>query len=581
MSGASSVRDVTIVPSATGVRSYRFDSALVDGRDTARFRRQFDGVVARDPQRAAALLEAHCDALFARGEAQVFAACVGRIPERMQQSNPRTMLALAWRLTAQWRFEQAADLLDAVRGCLGSMRRECGREVAAELQLLLRHREAMLAQVRDDMPRAEALCRELVERFPGANHYVKGSLFTAMLHASREQYKLGEMDRFDALARDCVQQSSFDHALAVHESIAGTTLFVAGRCDAAVAALRSGLDLVERLGARGRPIGALTALPLAEVLYEQGSLEAAASLVDDYLPVANEMGFVDQLISGWLTAARLCRRRGDLDGALELLDRAEIQGAQRSFTRLQAWVVAERVKLLCESNRPEALGRAIREANARSDPARFMAGASVTTLQEARALAWVRVARAQCRTVEAIRVARSWRAVAIRSGSTRALIRWEILLATLLAMDGQRRAAVRTLGHALAAAAPGRFFASFVDESPLVEILLREQPDGFAVFGEPTRAFVARLMPMFGVRAGRPVLVSAQNGEVVSTAALSPKEIEVLGLAAKGWRNQDIGTRLGMTEATVKWYLHQSYEKLGVNKRSFAADKARRFGLID
>jgi hypothetical protein len=24
--------------------------------------------------------------------------------------------------------------------------------------------------------------------------------------------------------------------------------------------------------------------------------------------------------------------------------------------------------------------------------------------------------------------------------------------------------------------------------------------------------------------------------------------------------NQDIGARLGLTEATVKWYLHQSYE---------------------
>ena len=569
------------MPPVAGWRSYRFDSASVARRETARFRREFDGAFARDPRRAAALLEAHCDQLFARGEAQVFAACVGRIPERVKQSNPRTMLALAWRLTAQWRFEQAAELLDAVRACLGSVRRECGPHAATDLQLLLRHREAMLAQVRDDMPRAERLCLELIERFPGANHYVKGSLFTALLHASREQYKLGEIDRFDALARDCVQQSAYDHALAVHESIAGTTLFAAGRCDAAVAALRSGLELVERLGGRGRSLGALTALPLAEVLYEQGSLEAAAALVDDYLPVANEMGFVDQLVSGWLTAARLCRRRGDLDGALDLLDRAEIQGAQRSFTRLQAWVAAERVRLLSESGRPGALQRAIREASMRSDPGRFMAGASVTTTQEARALAWVRVARAQCRTADAIRLARSWRAVAIRSGSMRALIRWEILLATLLAMDGQRRAAVRTLGRALAAAAPGRFFASFVDESPLVETLLREQPDGFAVFGESTRAFVVRLMPMFDARAGRPALVSAQNAEIVSTAALSPKEIEVLGLAAKGWRNQDIGTRLGMTEATVKWYLHQSYEKLGVNKRSFAADKARRFGLID
>ena len=67
----------------------------------------------------------------------------------------------------------------------------------------------------------------------------------------------------------------------------------------------------------------------------------------------------------------------------------------------------------------------------------------------------------------------------------------------------------------------------------------------------------------------------------VSTGALSAKDIQVLSLAGKGWRNQDIGARLGMTEGTVKWYLHQIYEKLGVSKRAHAVDEARRVGLID
>ncbi len=209
-----------------------------------------------------------------------------------------------------------------------------------------------------------------------------------------------------------------------------------------------------------------------------------------------------------------------------------------------------------------------------------MAAPGVTTTQEARALAWVRVARAQCRTPDALRVARSWRGLATRSGAVRSLVRWEVMVATLLLLEGQKRAAVRALGQAATAAAPGRFFASFVDEGALVESLIREQPDGFAAFGEPTRAFIARMVPMFEQRGERQLLPADGDAGRVSTAALSPKEIDVLALVAKGWRNQDIGARLGMSEATVKWYLHQSYEKLGVNKRAYAADKARRFGLI-
>lgn len=37
---------------------------------------------------------------------------------------------------------------------------------------------------------------------------------------------------------------------------------------------------------------------------------------------------------------------------------------------------------------------------------------------------------------------------------------------------------------------------------------------------------------------------------------------------------------LGLTEGTVKWYLQQVFDKLGVRKRSLAVDRARRFGII-
>ena len=54
----------------------------------------------------------------------------------------------------------------------------------------------------------------------------------------------------------------------------------------------------------------------------------------------------------------------------------------------------------------------------------------------------------------------------------------------------------------------------------------------------------------------------------------------MLTLASSAWRNRDIADRLGLTEGTVKWYLQQIYDKLGVRKRSLAVDKARRFGII-
>src|SRR5262249_44161949 len=124
-------------------------------------------------------------------------------------------------------------------------------------------------------------------------------------------------------------------------------------------------------------------------------------------------------------------------------------------------------------------------------------------------------------------------------------------------------------------------FASFIDEGPHIEKLLRSQPDGFAGFGEATRAFVARLLPMFERCSGSVLVRTSQDSPRVSAGALTAKDIQVLALVGQGWRNHDIRARLGMTEGTVKWYLHQIYEKLGVSKRAHAADEARRIGLID
>jgi two-component system nitrate/nitrite response regulator NarP len=56
---------------------------------------------------------------------------------------------------------------------------------------------------------------------------------------------------------------------------------------------------------------------------------------------------------------------------------------------------------------------------------------------------------------------------------------------------------------------------------------------------------------------------------------LAPKERAVVGLVAQGMRNRAIADELGLTEGTVKVYLHRIYEKLGVSSRTELAILAR------
>ena len=64
------------------------------------------------------------------------------------------------------------------------------------------------------------------------------------------------------------------------------------------------------------------------------------------------------------------------------------------------------------------------------------------------------------------------------------------------------------------------------------------------------------------------------------SAALTPRETEVLTLVADGLSNHAIGARLHLTEGTVKSHLARIYTKLGVDSRTAAVATASQLGLI-
>lgn len=60
---------------------------------------------------------------------------------------------------------------------------------------------------------------------------------------------------------------------------------------------------------------------------------------------------------------------------------------------------------------------------------------------------------------------------------------------------------------------------------------------------------------------------------------LTPREIEVVGMVAKGFSNREIGSHLCIAEGTVKIHLHNIYEKLKINRRAELVRLAEEYGL--
>jgi two-component system NarL family response regulator len=67
----------------------------------------------------------------------------------------------------------------------------------------------------------------------------------------------------------------------------------------------------------------------------------------------------------------------------------------------------------------------------------------------------------------------------------------------------------------------------------------------------------------------------------LNRSALSPRELDILRLIAKGLNNQAITEALNITRGTVKWHVNIILRRLDVNDRTQAVIVAAQRGIIE
>jgi ATP/maltotriose-dependent transcriptional regulator MalT len=70
------------------------------------------------------------------------------------------------------------------------------------------------------------------------------------------------------------------------------------------------------------------------------------------------------------------------------------------------------------------------------------------------------------------------------------------------------------------------------------------------------------------------------NQKELQNLGLSKREMEVLQLMAEGLSNHEIASRLFVSLNTIKTHSSKVFEKLEVNRRTQAVDKAKKLSLI-
>ena len=293
-------------------------------------------------------IEALAEPMIYDGLLQRLDELASSLPWELVQERPSILLAMSWRRSRRLAFSSAERMIAAAEAAIArkAEKGELDDHSSRQLGFHVRHRKVMLEAARDNMVEVERECPPLLEELGDDHPYLSCTLLAQLLSARRELYHFSDMLRLEGELRKALARPGASFASIALKASVAPTLVAQGKTETARTFLLEAQELAAQREEEVPGLSALPSLPLAEIYYECGDLEQAASLVERHLPSIRQWGFVDQVASGYLVRARLAAANGDLASALSGLEEAHLLAIECGLDRLRAMVVAEQVRIL-------------------------------------------------------------------------------------------------------------------------------------------------------------------------------------------------------------------------------------------
>lgn len=514
---------------------------------------------------------------------------IRRLPAQFRQRRPEILLSHAWSCAFSRDTAHAMEISEQLLTALGSepawgmteSERKRTELWALNVQAATR---ACADDIEDCLTRAKAL----LPRVPQSEPFLLATLSNCLSYGYFAKRDFERSRQAAMTAHDCGHRADAAYLSAWGDFLHGLIDIELGRL---VEAERFGQRVRE--GSQGLGLGqksyvaGLAALLEAEIAIQRGEFARASKCIEIGSAFKDIFGPVEPLLVAVRNEARLLAHNGHLDAARLVLQHGQDAALREEQRRLYLALALEEASLqLTAGDLGGALETAQKSglrANSPSNPdslGLFRAQRDSLRLLEARFRIAEDEPTAAARILTQLQQRRGTQICGgflLTVTATRAVALWNL---------GRRQESARQLDYALECAAT-EFHAypiASVGRSlrPILDWILARRPDVESVSLQKKWALQAWLAAHL-----RGELPAAQPGAVASnitagevTERLTPRELRLLRLLHSGLDNRQMAAVLLVSEATVKWHLHNLYSKLGARNRSAAVARATQRGLL-
>lgn len=527
-------------------------------------------LAAQDAALAADIVEANLHELLRTEQWVILERWVNALPAETVQQRPHLLVAQAWVYYFHFRVPQLSPLLAQARSAL-----EQGTAPAAARAMVRCHVETLSTLV-----------------------YFAGGDYPGATQAA--QRALAEMEPGDYLSRGFAlffQAMSLFALRGLDEAVALSSRFVDDRLEDVTVRARALLSLCHMYGLACRPLEQERTARALLKLAQGHDLDVSMAWAHRHLGSAYfERYELDLAVHHFSLVVEqpylahfVCARDCFIGLALAYLAQQRADDAAAVASRLQTFYIDRGLTSLPEFDSFRArfaflsgdIDQAL-QVLAAGQPSRLaLPMIAYETVTLTRTMIQVVAGSAAQRRAAMADLAELQR-LAEHSHSTWHLIHIRVLQAVALHLDGQTEKALDVLHQAVLLGYPGRVVAALVEVGAPLKHLLQRMVEHDVQPAAYIRELVAVCAPGEAVRS--PVMPGADLMRVVSDETfvepLSSRELEVLVLVSQRLPNKEIAARLVISPLTVKRHMTNIMQKLGVETRWDAVERAREIGLL-